>query len=273
MIDNEENFNFNKYWGPNLLEPFVEYSRKGVHYCIYCGGLADTREHVPSRTFLNKPLPDDLPVLPACQRCNNGFSSDELYTKTYIMCLKEVLDNNNPDCLQIESADRKEIKEAKSAVKKVVDTKTLTYDKRVGRVLQKLAIGHAVFELSEGYYSVKWNGIPLYSKYIVRSTVSETEWNDLEYAETMNDKMFPEIGSRVFRNLLVMQSPLVDSETGERLDLNPLMMDWSEIQDGVYRYISYIDGDKLVVKMIIMDYLYGEVVFQEYNSENKEKEE
>lgn len=270
MPSREEDFNFNKYWGPDLLKPFVEYSRKGVHYCIYCGGLADTREHVPSRTFLNKPLPSDLPVLPACQRCNNGFSSDELYTKTYIMCLKEALDNNNPDCLQIESVDRKEIRDAKNAVKEVIETNTLTYDKRVGRVLLKLAIGHAIYELSEGYYSLKWNGTPLYTKYIIRPAVSESEWNDLEYAEPMNDKMLPEIGSRVFRNLLVLQMPLVSFETKEQSNLNLTMMDWTDIQDGVYRYIAYFEDDKLIVKMIIMDYLYGEVVFKEYSSQKDE---
>ena len=38
-------------------------------------------------------------------------------------------------------------------------------------------------------------------------------------------------------------------------------------------FIAFLDGNKLVVKMIIMDYLYGEVVFQEYNSENEVTEE
>ena len=269
MSKDKQEFNFNKYWGPNILKPFVDYSREGVHYCIYCGAIAGTREHVPSRVFLKKPLPSDLPVLPACQKCNNGFSTDELYTKTYIECLKELLNNNNPDCLWIDSADRKAVRDAKSAVKEAIDTKTLCYDKRIGRVLLKLAVGHAVYELSEGYYSLKWNGTPLYTKYIIRSMVNEAEWNDLEYAEVMNDKMLPEIGSRVFRNLIALQIPLISVETEESSNLNLVMMDWTDIQDGVYRYISYLDGNKLVVKMIIMDYLYGEVVFQEYNSENE----
>ena len=270
MLNKENDFNFNKYWGSDLLRPFVEFSRQGVHYCIYCGSLADTREHIPSRTFLKKPLPSDLPVLPACKKCNNGFSSDELYTKTYIACFKEILDSNNSNCLQIDSNDRKEIRDAKIAVKEVIDTKALTFDKRVGRVLLKLAIGHAVYELSEGYYSVKWTGTPYYTKYIIKSTVSDAEWNGLEYAEPMNNKVLPEIGSRVFRNLLVVQMPLLSIDTEEHSNFNLIMMDWTDIQDGEYRYISYLDGNKLIVKMIIKDYLYGEVVFQEYYSENEE---
>ena len=64
--------------------PRVTFSRKGLHFCIYCGKPSNTREHCPSKVFLEKPYPDDLPVLPACFECNNSFSSDELYTKMYI---------------------------------------------------------------------------------------------------------------------------------------------------------------------------------------------
>lgn len=83
------------------------------------------------------------------------------------------------------------------------------------------------------------------------------------------DKVLPEIGSRVFRNIYVVNIPLVGIETEDNKNLDLVMMDWTDIQDGVYRYISYFDGNTLVVKMIIMDYLYGEVVFQEYNSQNE----
>ena len=255
-------FNFNKFWGSELLKPHVEYSRKGIHYCIYCGAVANTREHIPSKAFLQKPLPSDLPVLPACQRCNNGFSSDELYTKTYIECLKEV-NNNNYGIIEMDSKDRKEVKEAKKSIKRALDEKTIGYDERIGRVLLKLAIGHAVYELSEGYYSFKWSGVPLYVKYLIRSTVSEEAWNDQEYAEVINDEILPDIGSRVFRNIYVVQLPLKKLETKKSQNLNLVMMDWTDIQDGIYRYIAYFKGNKLIVKMIIMDYIYGEVVFEE----------
>lgn len=258
----QEDFNFNQFWGPEYLKQFVEYSRKGIYRCIYCGSLADTREHVPSKTFLKKPLPSDLPVLPACKKCNNGFSADELYTKTYIECLRAVFLDNNLGHLHVSSDDRKEIREAKLSIKEALDCKELVYDGRVGRVLRKLAIGHAVYELSEGYPSFLEKWTPFYTKYIIKSTVSETEWNDLEYAEAMNDKMLPEIGSRVYRNFLVVQVPLGNLEGNSGPNFNLLLLDWTDIQDGVYRYVAYIDtSDRVVVKMIIMDFLYGEVVF------------
>lgn len=262
-------FNFNIFWGPEYLKPFVEYSRQGTYRCIYCGSVADTREHVPSKTFLKKPLPTDLPVLPACKKCNNGFSSDELYTKTYIKCLKAVLIDNNLGYLNIDCSDRKEIREAKLSIKEVLDQKELVYDARVGRVLRKLAIGHAVYELSEGYPSLTWGWTPFYTKYIMRSTVSEAEWNDLEYAEAMNDKILPEMGSRVFRNLFAIQLPLESFEGNSNLSFNLFLLDWTDIQDGEYRYVAYLDNtNQLVVKMIIMDFLYGEVVFRRSDSES-----
>lgn len=215
-------------------------------------------------------MPSDLPVLSACQNCNNGFSSDELYTRTYIECLKAVLIDNNLDCLHVESTDRKEKREVKLTIKKALDQKMLIFDDRVGRVLLKLAIGHAVYELSEGYHSLAWDGIPLYTKYIIRATVSEKEWNYLEFAEAMNDKILPVVGSRVYRNLLVCQLPLKSFEDSSDVNLNLLMMDWTDIQDGEYRYIAYLDDDKLVVKMIILDFLYGEVVFKRKESRSVE---
>ena len=73
---------FKNFLGDDTIRPHVTFSRKGLHYCIYCGNPSDTREHAPSKVFLRKPYPeDDLPVLPACKKCNNSFSDDELYTE------------------------------------------------------------------------------------------------------------------------------------------------------------------------------------------------
>ena len=56
--------------------------------CIYCHGDTDTREHVPSRIPLDEPYPENLPVLPACSKCNQGFSLDEEYFACLIECAR-----------------------------------------------------------------------------------------------------------------------------------------------------------------------------------------
>ena len=261
-MNNDEYKIFDQYWGPDELRPFAEFSRNGTHYCIYCGRPADTREHIPPKAFLQKPLPTNLPVLPACKRCNNGFSSDELYVRTYIECLKAVYTDGNLAVIEKAPSDRKEIRDAKESVKTAIESNRITFDKRIGRILLKLAIGHATYELTEGYRSHKWGGSPLYTKYIIRSTVSEEAWNDLEYAELLNDRLLPELGSRVFRNIYVI-SPLLKTLDGNNEQATNLcFLDWTDIQDGIYRYIAYFEDDRLIVKMILMDFLYGEVVFQ-----------
>lgn len=47
--------------------------------CIYCGGHADSKDHVPPRSFLERPYPPNLLTVPSCKKCNRGFSLDEEY--------------------------------------------------------------------------------------------------------------------------------------------------------------------------------------------------
>lgn len=56
--------------------------------CIYCGGLTDTRDHIPSKCILEQPYPINLPVVRCCDSCNQSFSKDEQY---FICLLESVL--------------------------------------------------------------------------------------------------------------------------------------------------------------------------------------
>jgi hypothetical protein len=47
--------------------------------CVYCHGIASSRDHVVARTILARPLPQNLPTVPSCDDCNNRFSKDEQY--------------------------------------------------------------------------------------------------------------------------------------------------------------------------------------------------
>ena len=56
-------------------------------FCVYCGKLASTRDHVPSRCLLERPFPKNLITVPCCQRCNRNFSLDEEY---FLVALAQV---------------------------------------------------------------------------------------------------------------------------------------------------------------------------------------
>lgn len=47
--------------------------------CVYCGGEATTKDHVPARCLLERPYPLNLRTVPSCIRCNNGYALDEEY--------------------------------------------------------------------------------------------------------------------------------------------------------------------------------------------------
>jgi len=69
---------YREYLGGCRLAHYAE-KKKGIESrCIYCGALAKTREHTPSKVFLNKPRSENLPMTPSCEACNNVFSRDDL---------------------------------------------------------------------------------------------------------------------------------------------------------------------------------------------------
>jgi len=47
--------------------------------CGYCGKVAVTSDHIPTRKLFPQPRPADLITVPACQPCNNATSTDEEY--------------------------------------------------------------------------------------------------------------------------------------------------------------------------------------------------
>ena len=57
---------------------------RGRDACVYCGALATSRDHVPPRFLLEKPLPRDLLTVASCSDCNHSFSLDEQYLQVVI---------------------------------------------------------------------------------------------------------------------------------------------------------------------------------------------
>ena len=65
---------------------FVDERQKS--WCIHCGGwiaqLETNRDHAPSKSLLQKPYPENLPVMQVCKECNSGFSRDEEYLAAFL---------------------------------------------------------------------------------------------------------------------------------------------------------------------------------------------
>lgn len=226
------------------IQTFSDSRLDGI--CAYCGdGNPKTRDHVPSKILLEKPYPDNLPVVPACLSCNQGFSLDE----EYFACLLECVIHGTTD---IDKLSRNRIKKILTRKKnlwtRLEKAKTenlfgeiefLTENKRIKNVILKLAFGHARYENSETQFedpaSIWFLPINLMKEEDLETFLSPEEISTL-----------PEIGSRAFQRIAF---------NDERTPASY----WKEVQPNAYVYtITHISGG-LGVRMIIWNYLACEV--------------
>lgn len=231
-----------------------------INGCIYCGGHADTRDHVPSRVFLDSPYPENLPVVGACSSCNNGFSLDEEYVACMIECAR--MGSTDPDKISRSRIAHILIRapalrtKLESAVKIKEDGIYLDIEvERVKNVILKLARGHSAFELSHicreepDFY---WCGsFPL---------MSEAQKEDFNASHVV--EMFGEIGSRNLQRLMVTQIVIQPLNGEEARIQNVLINDWVDVQEGAYRYLTIDDDEEIKIKIVIGEYLISEVVWK-----------
>lgn len=219
---------------------FVD-ERLGGH-CVHCGGPPETRDHVPSRVFLDDPQPDDAPVVQSCLRCNQGFSLDEEYVACLIDCVlcgtatpsavhrgkvRRALERN------VNLVDRLE------ACKRADDGGSLVWrpeEERVRNVSLKLARGHLAYELGSPNLDE-----PSFIEVCPLITMSDEQRTEFESASAGSLRGWPEFGSRAFHRACGAH-PYTDQP-------GP----WTIIQSGRYRYS--VDPDGVVVQIVLSEYL------------------
>jgi len=214
-------------------------------FCAYCAGKTETRDHVPSKVFLDEPYPDNLPVVPACQCCNESFSLDE----QYVACLIECVINGSvkPDDVKREKIrrilERKPtlVSKFREALQETAEGKSFRVEtERVRNVILKLAMGHALFELNEPQFGKPSivNCVPLLS--MAREVLEDFE-------TPPQSSVWPEVGSRASQRLVV-------DEPGASL--------WIVAQPGRYRYLTSV-GHGVLVRIVISEYLACEVAWRQ----------
>lgn len=219
--------------------------------CIYCSKPARTREHVPSKTLLIEPFPENLPTIPACFECNNGFSADE----EYFICFLEVLKSKVYGNYSI-SEHVNGILSKKEVLYRLIESQIsckdayihLSFDiNRFTRIIAKLAIGHASYE----YDDLNFDGATDL-RFEFAPNISEKYKAEFKRPQLLN--VIPEISSRFSCNACIIQNV----DTGEEFTLS----DWIIVQEQRYSYnVSLNDSGGVSVKMIILDFLYCQVDF------------
>lgn len=221
--------------------------------CIYCGEPATTREHIPSKAFLVKPYPENLPTIPACFECNNGYSADEKYLSCFLDVLKSQVYADCPQDEQTTVRIEKDKKLQEILEKQIQKKEGKVYynpdEERILRVLFKLARCHAGFEFDY----VNFDDVKAKIWYNFAFNISDMEMLDFNKVPEM-DKA-PEVGARGAFVPFVAQN----IETGEIMTFSF----WNEVQEERYRYQVHInEAGQITVKIVIFEFLYCEVIFE-----------
>ncbi|MDO7284684.1 hypothetical protein Q5W88_16305 [Shouchella clausii] len=250
------------YFGDDRLRYRVVYSKDGYKECIYCEKEADTREHIPSKVFLNRPFPEHLSTLPACKSCNNSYSHDELFVSLLIQLLKQKYYGSNysfSNEVNSRIENKRNIETVKN-IKNVINTGELNvYQHQVSRVLTKLAIGHAVWEIFGEFCieDVEVTSDTANISYAFLNELSQKEVDEFFSYFDITNQVLPEVGCRAYEHILVLEQ---DGEEPK------YFLDWVEVQESEYLYTCYRFGDEIIVKIAINSFLFAKVILRESNS-------
>lgn len=220
--------------------------------CIHCGaGIANVpanRDHVPTKSILLRPLPQNLPFVTICKKCNSSFSIDEEY---FVLFISSILSGSTtPDKQVLENVGRAFTRNP-SLRTRLESSKILTPDEdgiviphwlpeieRLERIVLKNARGHVFYELGE----------PMMDEptHISITPVSFLSEEQILNFETVNlGHTYPEVGSRMMTRLMTG----ADMENG-----------WIVVQDGVYRY-SINWSSEIIIRTFIYEFLLTEVIW------------
>jgi len=216
--------------------------RLTAQMCVYCGAEPSTRDHVPSKVFLDEPYPQGLPVVGACESCNSGFSLDEQYLACFIECVKtgsaDPADLHRPKIKRI-LAETPGLRQriAASMTRNGRESWWQPESERVHKVVLKLAKGHAACEL----FSQLDN--PVQVEIRVLPTQSPEERSSFESGPWEIFAPWPEIGSRAFHRA-----------AGARVDHFRQQGDWVIVQPERYRFAVNQTGG-VEVRLVLSEYL------------------
>lgn len=217
--------------------------------CAYCGEYAETEDHVPSRCFLDNPLPSNPPVVPCCHDCNERFSLDEEYVSCIIDCMKE-------GTADIQSIQRKKTRLTMAHSAALAERIRKQYRNFYGYyyweyerdrfevVIKKLAFGHLAYMNESLLFDAEFH---FTMRILDKMSPAERDAFERPYYGSL----LPEVGSRALKHVVVAYGNPAKSCSSMP------MSNWMIVQPNRYRYCTSIEGDK--VKFVIAEYLAVEV--------------
>lgn len=238
-----------RFCGNSGFGYYTSWEKSKNNGCIYCGSPATTREHVPSKAFLQEPYPDNLPTVPACFACNNGYSEDENYVSCFLDILKSRIYSEQEQTNARITNDKKLENILQEQIKTEDEKVFYQLDKqRFDRILLKLARGHAGFEYD--YVDFDNTRTKIWYEFLFninRDTL-------ISFETIPETDIAPEVGSRGITTPFIIQN----IATGDAIGFSA----WNEVQENRYRYqVSHNENGNIIVKIVIFEFLYCVVEF------------
>ncbi|MGE0129405.1 MAG: hypothetical protein AB7U82_15110 [Blastocatellales bacterium] len=213
-------------------------------FCLNCGQGTGTRDHVPSKVFLDDPYPENLPVVGACQPCNQRFSLDEEYVACLVECAR--VGDVTPSSIKREKIRRILTKKPTLASKlkqaRVVKDGSVSFSidpERIQNVFLKLARGHALFE-----QNMPMHHEPANLSFGPLNLL--TDQSRREFESSRQGDIWPEVGSRAMQRLVAAGSSALS--------------EWIVVQPRRYRYLTMCH-DSLTVRIVLSEYIWCEAVW------------
>lgn len=200
---------------------------------------------MPSRCLLDDPLPENIHTIKACDVCNQGFSKDE----SYLACFVEVVINGSIEHIDsMRPKVRSALSENPGLAARIRASRRETPGcvvwvpelDRISRIVEKLAQGHAAYELAEPHLGNKFDRASSVDFWPM-ATMSENDRQVFENSTVSHS--WPEVGSRAMQRLVTLGSHRLNQ--------------WISVQPNRYRYMTSPDGP--TVRIVLSEYLACEV--------------
>jgi len=259
---------------PKQLSDFTDVRQH--QWCIHCGRekakLVLNRDHVPSRSLVDKTHHEELQVTEICKACNDSFSLDEEYLLCFLSAVLSGTTNPNSQIIKKAKAKFQENKSLRERIEKQEkhyetlngDSKSV-WEPELGRiknVVIKNARGHFYHEMGEPMlenpsqtYIAPISSIDASTLQKFQSEPSLSKWGEVgsRWTDRVSTKLFfdklskssawGEVGSRWNRRQLT--EPIFDE------------LGYAVVQPNVYKFKVHTDIAR--VDTIIRDYLFTSV--------------
>lgn len=229
------------------IHEFVDERQKS--WCIHCSrwidNVAANRDHAPSKSFLQIPYPENLPVVEICKECNSSFSLDEEYFVAFLSSVISGSTNHSDQCipaakriLQRNESLRNRINNSRCEMPTTtggVGHYWRPETERIKNIVLKNARGHVFFEYGEPMLEE-----PSHIEFVPLEVFTKEQRDRFETIEML---VFPEVGSRMLSRMMAGYD-FVNS--------------WVNVQDEVYRY-AVVQCEGMLVRTVLYEFLATEV--------------